>query len=166
MKSLYVVTAFAIILAQFALVMAEDAPNASSGIVVVGNNVPTINPDSFFGGFKDALDKFSLALTFDSESRAKKGITIAEERMLEFQKMAEEGKLEAAKKAIESHNDFIERAKSAAEGMSENNKTKEIEKQIEFESEFEKLQNRTEIITERLKIKSDLLPALKCGASG
>lgn len=152
MKPLLVLMAFALILAQFALAGAEDTSN-TSGAVVLGDNEPSINPDSFFWGFKDALDKFSLALTFDSESKAKKGITIAEERLREFQKMAEEGKLEAAQKAIESHNEFIERAKSASKGMSESNKTKEIEKQIEFESEVEKLQNRTEIITERLKIK-------------
>ncbi len=153
MKPLLVLTAFAMILAQFALVTAEDTSNASSDAVVMGDNEPSINPDSFFWGFKDTLDKFSLVLTFDSESKAKKGITIAEERLREFQKMAEEGKLEAAKKAKESHDEFIEKAKSAAKSISDSNKTEEIKKQIEIEKEAELLENKTEALSERLKIK-------------
>ncbi|MBU4245650.1 MAG: thermonuclease family protein, partial [Nanoarchaeota archaeon] len=148
-----VITAFVLIFAQFALVMAEDTPNASSGAVVIEDNEPSINPDSFFWGFKDALDKFSLALTFNSESKAKKSITIAEERLREFQKMAEEGKINAAEKAKESHEEFLEKAKSAAKSISKGNKTEEIKKQIEIEREVEKLRNKTEIMAERLKIK-------------
>lgn len=155
MKTLFVLAAFALIFAQFALVGAEQVidTNDTSGVIAIDTSAPTVNPDSFFWGFKDTLDRVSLSLTFDSKARAKKGIAIAEERFREFQKMTEEGKLEAAQKAIESHNNFLERAKSASKSISEGNKTEEIKKQIEIENEVEKLENRTEIITERLKIK-------------
>jgi len=59
---------------------------------------PGITPDSFLWGLDKALDQLTLLLTFDKGEKAKKGIEIARERLLEVREMIEENKLEAAEK--------------------------------------------------------------------
>src|SRR3989344_3707997 len=64
---------------------------------------PGVTPDSFLWGLDKALDNLNLLLTFDKGEKAKKGIEIARERLLEVKSMVEENKLEAAENAKEEY---------------------------------------------------------------
>lgn len=155
MRTLFLCFAALLIVAQFGLAGAEQVidTNDSSGVTAINTNEPSITPDSFFWGIKNALDKVSLALTFNPQSKAEKGLQIAQERLLEFQKMAEEGKIGAAEKAKQSHGEFLEKAKIAARSISRENKTEEIEQQIEIEKKVEELENVSERTENNIKVK-------------
>src|SRR3989338_8422675 len=64
---------------------------------------PGVTPDSFFWGLDNAIDQLTLLLTFDKAEKARKGLEIARERLLEVKQMIEENKAEAAQKAEEAH---------------------------------------------------------------
>ncbi|HCP08809.1 MAG TPA: hypothetical protein DIT25_03370 [Candidatus Moranbacteria bacterium] len=71
---------------------------------------PGITPDSPFY-FLDKWGKgISLAFTFGTEAKAKKQLIIAQERLAEAEQMEEEGKTEAAEKAVEQYGKMVSAA--------------------------------------------------------
>lgn len=114
---------------------------------------PSITPDSFLWGIKDELESISLALTFDPAAKAEKGLRIAEERTAEFRIMVEEGKISAAQRAVRSHEKYIEKVKAAAGSVRDDNKTTEMEKQIEIEKEAEELDDFAKDAGNQVRLK-------------
>jgi hypothetical protein len=97
-----------------------------------------IMPDSWLYGLDVAIDQISLLLTFDPDAKARKGLEIARERLLEVREMVEENKLEAAQRAQKEHANVLSVVQSAVGGIERANSTEELEKEIEIEAEVER----------------------------
>lgn len=123
---------------------------------------PGVTPDSFLHGLDVALDNIALALTFDSGAKAKKGLEIARERLLEVKAMAEQKKAEHAERAQKLHDEFVERAEKDFEGLKVE-KPEEIDDALEIENEFEKHKERMEKVTNNLRIKIEIRGELNEG---
>ena len=114
---------------------------------------PGVTPDSFLWGLDKALDNLNLLLTFDKGEKAKKGIEIARERLLEVKTMVEENKLEAAEKAKEEHGKTLVKVKEKVKEIEKDNPTDEIKKIIEIEKELEEHEDDVEEVNTELKVK-------------
>ncbi len=112
-----------------------------------------VTPDSFLWGLDKALDQLALLLTFDKGEKAKKGIEIARERLLEVREMIEENKLEAAEKAKEEHGKTLVKVKQAVKEIEKDNSTEEIKEVIEIEKELEEHDEEVEEVNTELKVK-------------
>ena len=82
-----------------------------------------VTPDSFLWGIDKAIDQLTLLLIFDKGEKAKKGIEIARERLLEVREMVEENNLEAAEKAKEEHGKSLVNVKQNIKEIEEDNST-------------------------------------------
>jgi len=95
---------------------------------------PKTTPDKLFYGLSVALDKLSLALTFDRNAKAKKALTHARERLLEIQAMS--GKLDKAEISARNYADALEVASqnidkaTAVNADAESDQLAENEKQL------------------------------------
>ena len=78
-----------------------------------------IAPDNILYGLDVALDNIWLALTFDPAARAQLGLQIAEERLLEAKAMAEQGRAQAARAAIEQYGAALNVSKAAMRAIHE-----------------------------------------------
>src|SRR3989338_7834341 len=105
---------------------------------------PGVTPDSFLWGLDKALDNLNLLLTFDKGEKAKKGIEIARERLLEVKAMVEENKLEAAEKAKEKHGKTLVKVNQNINEIEDDDSTEEIKEVIEIEKELEELNEDVE----------------------
>ena len=132
------------------------------GILIILFVVPTVNaqqtdagvtPDSFLWGLDKAIDQLNLLLTFDKGEKAKKGIEIARERLLEVKAMVEENKLEAAEKAKEEHGKTLVKVKQNVKEIEKDNSTEEIKEVIEIEKELEEHDEEVEEVNTELKVK-------------
>lgn len=95
------------------LVSAQDANETEE---LAGN--AGIMPDSRLWGIDVALDKLMLALTSGPE-KAKLGLQIAEERLLEVQAMSKKNNSAAAEKAEAEHRKTLEKVSKAIENLNE-----------------------------------------------
>mgnify|MGYP001572614050 CR=1 FL=1 len=112
-----------------------------------------ITPDSFLWGLDKALDQLALLLTFDEGEKAKKGLEIARERLLEVKLMVEENKLEAAEKAKDEHGNLLNKVKESVSELEEDNSLEEIKEVIEIEKELEEHDEEVEQTFGELKVK-------------
>ncbi|MBI4143420.1 hypothetical protein HY487_00885 [Candidatus Woesearchaeota archaeon] len=114
---------------------------------------PGITPDSFMWGLDNAMDRLSLLLTFDEGDKAKKGIEIARERLLEVKAMVEENKLQAAAKAKDEHGRLLINVKESIRLLEKDNSTEEIEDELEIEKELEEHEDDVDKLDAELKVK-------------
>ena len=112
-----------------------------------------VTPDSFLWGLDKAIDQLTLLLTFDKGEKAKKGIEIARERLLEVKEMIEENKLEAAEKAKEEHGRTLVNVKEKVKEIEKDSSTEEIREIIEIEKELEEHEDNVEEVNTELKVK-------------
>lgn len=112
-----------------------------------------ITPDSWLYGLDVAIDKISFLLTFDNTAKARKGLEIARERLLEVKEMIEENKFEAAEKAQNKHANVLDKVTSAIANIERTNSTQEIEEEIEIEKELKEHKTKIENIKGELKVK-------------
>lgn len=112
-----------------------------------------VTPDSFLWGLDKAIDQLSLLLTFDKGEKAKKGVEIARERLLEIKVMVEENKLEAAVRAKDEHGKTLARVKSNVKEIENDNSTEEIKEIIEIEKELEEHDEDVEEVSIGLNVK-------------
>ena len=112
-----------------------------------------VTPDSFLWGLDKALDQLTLLLTFDKGEKAKKGIEIARERLLEVKEMVNENKLEDAEKAKEEHGKKLTKVKQEVKEIEEDNSTEEIKEVIEIEKKLEEHDEEVEEVNIELKVK-------------
>ncbi|MBN4049198.1 hypothetical protein JYT91_01130 [archaeon AH-315-M20] len=116
---------------------------------------PGVTPDSFLWGLDKALDQSTLILTFDEGEKAKKGLDIAGERLLEVKSMIEENKLEAAEKAQEEHEKTLAKVKQSIKDIEED-PLEEIKEVIEIEKELEEHEREVEQTFGELIIKIEV----------
>ena len=114
---------------------------------------PGVTPDSFLWGLDKALEQLALLLTFDEGEKAKKGLEIARERLLEIKEMIEENKLEAAAKAKDEHGKTLVKIKQSVKEIEEDDSTEEIKEVIEIEKELEEHDEEVEQTFGELKVK-------------
>ncbi|MBR9681987.1 MAG: hypothetical protein GOV00_04285 [Candidatus Altiarchaeota archaeon] len=113
-----------------------------------------ITPDSFLWGIDVALDKISLALTSNPESRAEKALEIAQERLMEVKAMVEANKVEAAAKAEIEHSITLEGLIESVEALSDDDDPEgQIEKELELETKIKAHEEKVKIVKTELKIK-------------
>ena len=102
-----------------------------------------------FYGLSVALDKISLALTSDRHAKAKKGLTIAHERLLEIKAMREAGKLDKAQKSADNYAATMDVVAAAIE-QPETNPEKEAELVGEQDAELAEITGAADDVTNSL----------------
>ncbi|MFQ5815279.1 MAG: DUF5667 domain-containing protein [Candidatus Hydrothermarchaeaceae archaeon] len=144
MKFLNIVS-IVLVLASLAIqpVFAQEAENGDPGIT----------PDSFLYGLDVVLDKVNLLLTFDQAEKSKKGLEIAEERLLEVRAMALENKVTAMERAANEHDSVLVQVESSIQDLERDNTTSELEEEIEIERKLIEHKNRVEDVQGEIKVK-------------
>jgi len=127
-------------------------------------NQTTINagvtPDSWLYPLDVAMDKINLALTFNPTEKAKKGLNIARERLMEVREMIKENKLNDSKIAQKGYINVLDVVQSSVKKIEKTNSTQEIKDQIEIETDLEK--HKAEIagikgeLNVRMKVKGNI----------
>ncbi len=131
---------------------------------ITGNIVKTekttisagITPDSWLYFFDVALDNINLLLTFDKTEKAKKGLDIARERLMEIKEMIDKNKSESAQTARKEHMNVLNIVQNSVKEIEKINSTEEIEELIEIEKELEEHKTEIEEIIGELKIKMEI----------
>ena len=152
---LFIVTLFIISQTAFAYPITGNVVKTEKTKIGAG-----ITPDSFLYFLDVALDNINLALTFDSGEKARKGLEIARERLLEVREMIEENKLEAAEQAKEEHGNLLNKVKESVQELEKDNSTEEIEEELEIEKELKEHEDDVEEVNTELKIKIKIEGAL------
>lgn len=122
---------------------------------------PGILPDSIFWGLDKAFDSLSMALTSNADEKAKKGISIAIERIAEVKLMLEQNKIEHSLKAKKATSDTLLKVKEKIAAIEKEDKTQELETTLEIENELSEVEDELEELKEieiKIKIKGDLSP--------
>ncbi len=112
-----------------------------------------VTPDNFLWGLDKALDNLNLLLTFDKGEKAKKGIEIARERLLEVKEMINKNKLEAAEKGKEEHGKLLLKVKENVKALKKDNSTEQIKEELEIEKKLKEHENAIEKVNTELKVK-------------
>jgi|SRR3989344_4568350 len=99
-----------------------------------------LTPDKTGYGLKIAMERLRLALTFNKERRAKLALKLADKRVEEAKLMASLNKLEALQRAREEHRRLIQKVRTDAEDIDEED-VETFETQAELESEIETQEN-------------------------
>lgn len=115
-----------------------------------------ITPDSKLWGLERAMERISLALTFNRAAKAKKGLAHAKERLAEVQAMIAAKKIDAAERAKVEHGRALGRVKQEIEKIDEEPE-EEIEEMLELENEAEEEENKIGLLQARIKIKGELI---------
>lgn len=141
MKKIFALFAILVLLTSF--VIAEEAePELYEDDIEAG-----ITPDSLFYGLDKAMDRISLALTFNKAKKAEKGLKIAQERLMEVKQMIEENKFEHAAKAQEEHGKAMEAAENALGKVKDPEDVEQLKNQVQ--SHYEKVVQVKNAIMER-----------------
>ncbi|MEK6909465.1 MAG: DUF5667 domain-containing protein [Candidatus Aenigmatarchaeota archaeon] len=148
---IFLVTFLALISVTLAQEVTTSPVGAQIGTVKAGTT-----PDSFLWGLDVAIDNIRQLLTFDNTAKAKVGLEIARERLLEVREMVIENKIEASQKAQNEHVKTLEKVKASVTGLSRANSTQELEQEIELEREIEEHEEEVETVSEELKIKIEI----------
>jgi len=124
-------------------VTAEAEENVDAGVT----------PDSFLWGVDVALDRLALALARNPESRAERGLLIAQERLQEIKAMAEEGKFDAAEKARDEHGRALGKVEEAVEDVEDDDATGELENKLRIELKVREHKEKVADVETELEIK-------------
>jgi len=103
-------------------------------IALAHEEQPKTTPDKPYYGLSVALDKLSLALTFDNHAKAKKGLAIAHERLLEIKAMREAGKLDRAEISADNYASAQEAVANSVSQIKAASAEAEAEKLADVES--------------------------------
>src|SRR3989338_8381611 len=117
---------------------------------------PGVTPDSFLWGLDNAIDQLTLLLTFDKAEKARKGLEIARERLLEVKQMIEENKAEAAQKAEEAHGKQLLKVKENVAALARDNSGEELDAVLDIEKELEEHGEAVEQAFGELKVKIEV----------
>jgi len=141
MKKIFALFAILVLLTSF--VIAEDAePELYEDDTEAG-----VTPDSLFYGLDRAMERISLALTFNKAKKTEKGLKYAEERLMEVKQMIEENKVDKAVKAQEHHAKALERAKEALGKVKDPEDVEQLKNKVQ--SHYEKVVQIKNTILER-----------------
>jgi len=81
---------------------------------------PGVKPGSFFYVFDRAFENISLFFTFNRESKAKKSIEYANERLAEAEAIANDGKADVIEKTIDDYQESIGLKRAFSSALVEN----------------------------------------------
>ena len=137
------------------ITLAQEVTTTHTG-AQIGTIKAGTTPDSFLYGLDVSLDNIRYLLTFDNTAKAKLGLEIARERLLEVREMILENKIEASQKAQSEHGKTLEKVKSSITVLSRDNSTQELREEIELERELEEHEEEVETVSEELKIKIEV----------
>lgn len=112
-----------------------------------------VTPDSFLWGIDVALDRIKVALERNPQSRAEKGLLVAQERLLEIKAMAEAGEFEAAEKARDEHGRALGKVEEAVEDVEDGDASEELENKLRIELKVKEHKERVEDVETELEIK-------------
>ena len=112
-----------------------------------------VAPDSFFYGIDVALDKISLALTTGDVEKARKGLLIAQERLLEVRAMLEANKFREAEEAERNHNYFLNGVSNSIAKTKASTTMENYRKVVKIENDFEGHKTQVEFTKDDVKIK-------------
>lgn len=115
-----------------------------------------ITPNSQLYFLDKAIDNINLALTFDQDEKAKKGLNIARERLLETREMINENNVEGAQIAISGHRDAMNAVQSSVGEIEQDDSMEEIENEIIIGREVEEHITEIEDVIEESKIKIEV----------
>ncbi|MBU5537055.1 MAG: DUF5667 domain-containing protein [Candidatus Aenigmatarchaeota archaeon] len=141
-------------LALTGVALAHEVATASAD--QIGNVRAGVTPDSFLYRLDAAIDNIRYLLTFDSAAKAKVGLEIARERLLEVKEMIAKNKIEAAQKAQKEHAKTLEKVKSSITTLSRDNSTRELTETLELEKEIEEHEEEVNTISGELRIKIEV----------
>lgn len=128
------------------------ALDSSTQATTAINGQVAITPDSPLWDVKVALEKISLALTFDKAKRAEKALQQAKKRLLEVEAMIQENKVDAAAKARARHTELLADVEAKVNAMDKTDVKAELREKIRLRSELEMHENEVEDLDERTKI--------------
>jgi len=148
MKTTIVFAVMVLIALSFAVpaVLAEDVVVAGAAENATLTE-PGITPDSAFYGLDRAMERISMALTFDKAKRAEKALTNAEERLAEVKAMVDANKLDKAEVAQKGHEENIAEAEKDVADIESDGSAEKAKKALEDVSEVQK-----EILTHSQKV--------------
>jgi len=127
--------------------------------VEVNGEEAGVTPDSLLWGLERAIERVSLALTFNKAKKVNKRLTYAKERLLEVKEMTEKGKPEEAGKAAQAHaEDMQEAEKELAEVVEEEGETEEVKS---LENKFERHIQVLERVQKKLQEKGVDAPGIQ-----
>ncbi|MEM5805531.1 MAG: DUF5667 domain-containing protein [Candidatus Aenigmatarchaeota archaeon] len=133
---------FLFLLIIFNLVQAHEPSSLTlitgNQIVIEGKTITAgITPDNLLYPLDVALDKLSLLLTFDPTAKARKGLEIARERLLEVREMIIQNKFQDAEKARAEHRGILNEIENSITALKTDNSTEELKRTLEIEKEIE-----------------------------
>lgn len=95
---------------------------------------PGVTPDSPVWGLERAMEKISLAFTFDKAEKARKRLENANERLAEVDAMIKAKKMEAAEKAEKAHDEELDAVAEDLEELEDGGTDEELKDAIEIET--------------------------------
>ncbi|NTV22867.1 MAG: hypothetical protein HGA85_00640 [Nanoarchaeota archaeon] len=121
---------------------------------------PGTTPDSLMWGVDVAMDKISLALTFDNAKRAEKALQVAEERLAEVRAMIKAKKLEHSLKAEQEHEKLLIEVETEVENEKKDKGSDQLEDTIKLEQRLSRHKQRFEKVESEVEIemRGDLTP--------
>lgn len=131
-----------------ALVVLLLAPLAAAH--EAAGELPKTSPDSLFYGLSVAMDKLSLALVSDKHAKARKGLSIAHERLLEIEAMREAGKLDKAQKSADNYAATMAVVATAIEQAPEAGPEKDAENIGKDDAELSEVTEKASDVTNQL----------------
>ncbi len=119
-----------------------------------------VTPDNFLYGLDVAIDQLRLLLTFDNTAKAKLGLEIAGERLLEVREMVVQNKIEAATRAQQEHLNTLDVTKSSAAAIAKANATEEAVDVVEVEKQIEEHEDEVRQVGNELRVKIEIRGAI------
>ena len=98
---------------------------------------PGITPDSPLWGLDRAMERISLALTFNKAAKAKKGLAHALERLGEVQAMIAEKKMNHAAKAQNAHKKIMDNVEQELDELGNGDAEGELKEVLEIENQMQ-----------------------------
>jgi len=116
-----------------------------------------ILPDSPLYWLDIALDNFRLAITFNNFEKAKIGLDIADERLLEVKQMMKEKKFDRAKDAQKDHDEKLQLVSQSASKIKSDDDVKELKEKEEIKKILFFHKKKINLIEEELKVEIRLI---------
>lgn len=154
-------TLFLIVLLSFSAVLAQDDADLDDSVDVVDSlgedevidGDPGVLPDSPFWGLERALERINLALTFNSERKAEKGLNIARERILEARAMVDKDDIDSADKAREARSRVLVRIRKNIDNIEDDDPEEELRTTLRFEARLKEQEDDINELETRIKVK-------------
>jgi hypothetical protein len=112
-----------------------------------------VTPDSPLWGVDVALDNLAYLLAAGPESKAERGLEIAEERLQEIKIMADEKKIEAMAKAEDEHEKVVVKIEKEIDDVDDDDPTEKVKKVIKLETKVKEHEANFNAIKQNIDIR-------------